>query len=32
MRSKIVAGFVTSMVLAGLGIFGVGARDAGVRG
>ena len=29
MRSKIVAGFVTSMVLAGLGTFGVGARDAG---
>src|SRR2546422_5597287 len=29
MRSKIVTGFVTSVVLAGLGTFAAGARDAG---
>src|SRR5439155_1584577 len=29
MRSKIVTGFVMSVVLAGLGTFAVGARDAG---
>src|SRR2546428_298657 len=32
MRSKIVTGFVTSVVLAGLGTFAAGARDAPIRG